>query len=123
MYRVQYTDKARSQMEDLDSELGEDFPDRIRTVVVSDPHAHGAATKDIHDRRRVMVGDISVYFWVSREVDVVTVFDVTPVKPTDQGSTPPGPEPDGGGDSGGASAEVHDLSILQGRQGEDALAS
>lgn len=73
-YGVQYTDDASTQIEALSDDVQATVEQRVRTLAAFNPYAHGVQVDGIPDRRRVLVDGISVYFWVSEEVKMLTVF-------------------------------------------------
>jgi hypothetical protein len=75
-YTVQYTDAARVQIEDMDDALCDAIQNKIRMVAAVDPYAHGTPTGQMRDRRHVVIDGMSVGFWVSTPVKVMTVFEL-----------------------------------------------
>jgi hypothetical protein len=101
---VQYTDSACTQLESLHDQTCTTVQEKLRVIAAVDPYAHGRTDPSIghRDRRIVSIGEMLVTFWVSGDLKVLTVVNITPGEKPSSWVVPLGSPAGPGGVSEGA---------------------
>lgn len=74
-YRVQYAPASQSLLNGLDRKVREAIVERVYAASKGDPYAHGAPSLN-RDRRVVEIEGVTVVYFVSEMVRVLTVVDI-----------------------------------------------
>jgi len=88
-FQVQYTDDATGQANALPEDVRTRLHQHLMMVGTVNPYLHGTPVRSYgaNDRRTLTFEILSVTFWLSGEVKVLTVVDIR--TGGDEGKTPP----------------------------------